>query len=282
MNKILAGVLTLGMASAARAEMRSGSFHAPSLGQDVSYVVQLPPSYAKGDERYPVIYVLHGLFESQAFWERRGLAAMTDALWAKGELPEFVVVAVNGGNSFFVNGRSGRYEDLVTKDIVAEVESKYRIADARAGRGLLGISMGGYAALRLALTHPQAYAAVATHSAMLLTQIPTREDGAGSWHMAAFHEVFGDPIDPALWAANDPLALVEKTPATGLPALSLDCGAQDRYGLFAGNQEFHRRLEARGIQHQFALPPGNHGYEFVQSRLAVSLGFLARALSRPR
>ena len=282
MRNVLAGLLTLGITCAARGEIRAGRFHAASLDQDVAYSVQLPPSYGSGDKRYPVVYVLHGLFESQAFWERRGLAAIVDALWAKGDLAELVIVAVDGGNSFFVNGRAGRYEDLVTKDIVAEIESRYRVADARAGRGLLGVSMGGYAALRLALTHSQAYAAVATHSAMLLTRLPTREDGAGAWHMAAFHGVFGDPIDPALWTANDPLALAERAPATGLPALSFDCGAQDRYGLFAGNQEFHKRLAARGVPHQFALAPGDHGYEFVQSRLPLSLGFLAKALAGRR
>ena len=45
------------------------------------------------------------------------------------------------------------------------------------------------------------------------------------------------------------------------PALYFDCGAQDRYGLFVGNEDLHRRLEKRGVSHDFALLPGDHGYD---------------------
>ena len=120
------------------------------------------------------------------------------------------MVAVDGGNSFFVNAPGGRYEDLVTKDLVAHVESTYRVVPGRKGRALLGVSMGGYAALHVAFEQPGLVAAVATHSAMLLERIPSADQGAGRWHMAAFNKVFGDPIDPALWAESDPLAWARK------------------------------------------------------------------------
>ena len=113
---------------------------------------------------------LHGLFEGSGFWERRGLATLLAGWREKGALPEFLVVAVDGGNSFFVNGKAGRYEDMVTRDLIAHVESSYRVVPGRAGRGLLGISMGGYAALHIAFDQPALFAAVATHSAMLLEQ----------------------------------------------------------------------------------------------------------------
>ncbi len=279
-----AGVLLLAMPWAAAplgAEVEYETFSAPSLDRSVALAVHLPPSYGKGNTRYPVLYVLHGLFESHRFWEGRGLAAILDRLWQTGALPEMIVVAPDGGNSFFVNGRTGRYEDLVTHDVITYVESHYRTVPGREGRALAGVSMGGYAALRLALTHPELYRVVATHSAMVLQKPPTRADGAGSWQMAAFHQVFGEPIDAALWAANDPLALAERADPKSTPALSFDCGAQDRYGLYAGNEELHRRLLARGVGHTFALHPGDHGYEYVRTVLPDSLRFLAAALSGP-
>ena len=265
----------------AAAEVRSERFNAASLGHEVGYTVQLPPSYAKGTARYPVLYALHGLFEGPGFWEQRGLAAMLDDMWAKGELPEFLVVAVDGGNSFFLNGKLGRYEDLVTHDIVAEVESRYRTLPGRDGRALLGVSMGGYAALRIAFTHPELFRAVATHSAMLLMKAPTREEGAGRWQMEAFHQAFGDPLDAALWASNDPLLLAEKADPKATPQISFDCGTEDRYGLFAGNEELHRKLTARGVRHEFKLNPGNHGYEYVKTVLPTSLRFVSAGFSGP-
>ena len=151
----------------AAAEVRQATFESPSLGREVSYVVDLPPSYDASSRSYPVVYALHGLFEGAGFWERRGLARELARLRSKGSVPELIVVAVDGGNSFFVNGPAGRYEDLVTRDLIAHVESAWRVVPGREGRGLLGISMGGYAALRIAFTRPGLFAAVATHSAML-------------------------------------------------------------------------------------------------------------------
>ena len=282
-QKALAVLGALLLAPAARAEVRYSSFHSASLGRDVAVVVQVPPSYhASPKRRYPVVYALHGLFESHAFWEKRGLAAALDGLWAKGNLPEFLVVGVDGGNSFFVNAPGGRYEDLVTRDLIAWAESQWRIVPGREGRALWGVSMGGYAALRIALAQPELYAAVATHSAMLLERLPAPEDGAGSWQMNAFWSVFGRPIDAKLWTANDPLALAARADPKAVPALSFDCGQQDRYGLFHGNEHLHEALEARGVRHAFALHPGDHGYEYVLSVLDRSLGFLGEALAPKR
>jgi S-formylglutathione hydrolase FrmB len=260
------------------AAVRAGSFESPSLGQQVSYVVDLPSSYDGSSKRYPVIYALHGLFEGAGFWERRGLARELSRLRSSGAVPEVVVVAVDGDNSFFVNGPRGRYEDLVTKDLIAHVESTYRVEGGARHRALLGISMGGYAALRIAFTHPDLFAAVATHSAMLLETPPSAAQGAGQWHMRAFHTVFGNPIDEALWNANDPLALARAADATTGPALFVDCGAQDRYGLARGHRTLARILDERGVPHTLELPPGDHGYDFVRGRLALSLPFLAAAL----
>jgi S-formylglutathione hydrolase FrmB len=206
------------------------------------------------------------------------LAGALQALRDRRDVPEFLVVAVDGGNSFFVNGRLGRYEDLVAADLIAHVESTLRVTPGRESRALLGVSMGGYAALRIGLERPGLFRAVAAHSAMLLDAIPSAEQGAGRWHMAAFQAVFGDPIDAALWKANDPLAWAEKADAKPAPALYFDCGSEDRYGLAAGNRVLDQRLTARGIAHTFALHPGDHGYAYVLSVIDRSLRFIGDQL----
>jgi S-formylglutathione hydrolase FrmB len=266
-------------AAAAHAEVRTTRFYSAALQREVACAVHLPPSYATGTRTYPVVYALHGLFESSQFWERRGLSAQLDDLWARQVLPEFVLVAVDGGNSFFVNSALGAYEDLVTRDTIAYTEATYRVRKERAGRGLFGVSMGGYAALRIAFSHPDLFAAVATHSAMLLAGPPRPGQGAAPQHLAAFARVFGEPPDMALWKANDPLDWATRASPGAVPALSFDCGESDRYGLAAGHEELHRRLEARKIPHVFALHPGDHGYEYVRSVLPDSLAFLSKRLA---
>lgn len=272
-------ILLFLLPAASWAELRETSFESKNLGRAVACTIQLPPSYATSKTRYPVVYVLHGLFESEAAWRSRGLDRILEELWAKGAVPELVLVAVDGGNSFFVNSPTGRYEDLVTQDAVAFAERELRVIPGREARGLLGVSMGGYAALRIGLAHPEAFGAVASHSAMLLTAIPRAEDGAGRWQMDAFHRIFGDPIDPKLWQDADPLTWAARAEAAAAPRLYFDCGDRDRYGLFAGNEALHRRLEARGVAHEFSLQPGDHGYEYVRTVLPRSLAFLGHAIA---
>jgi len=267
------------LARGARAEVRTTSFHSDALGRDVACAVQLPPSYASSASTYPVVYALHGLFESHVFWERRGLSAILDDLWARHALPEFVLVAMDGGNSFFANTPLGRYEDLVTHDAISYVESTYRVRRGRGARALWGVSMGGYAALRIAMRYPDLYAAAATHSAMLLSAPPRPGSGADPYQLAAFARVFGEPPDIALWRGNDPLEWAQRVDPRTAPGLSFDCGDHDRYGLAAGHEELHRRLRDRGVAHTFALHPGDHGYEYVRSVLPSSLEFLSARLS---
>jgi S-formylglutathione hydrolase FrmB len=262
------------LCASASAEVRHDTLESKSLGRSVGLSIHVPPGYAQSKDSYPLVVALHGLFESESFWERRGLAEHVEAAWARKRLPEFVLVAPDGGNSFFVDSKSGRYQELVVAEVPAWAERNLRVRPGREGRALLGISMGGYAALRIACARPEVYARVAAHSAMLLQHPPSRAEGAGRWHMAAFEAVFGSPIDRAQWNANDPLALCASAPTTALPALSFDCGSEDRYGLSAGNLALHEQLTARGVAHEFGLYPGDHGYDYVRSVLERSLGFL--------
>jgi S-formylglutathione hydrolase FrmB len=142
--------------------------------------------------------------------------------------------------------------------------------------------MGGYAALRIALSEPDRFVAVATHSAMLLTKPPAAADRARAHQLAALQRVFGDPIDPARWAAADPLTLAQTADPSRVPALWIDCGAQDRHGLAAGHRELERRLQARGIDARVETPPGDHGYEYVRGVLPQALAFLSGRLRAAR
>jgi len=275
----LCGVLVLA-GGLATAEVRDETFTSAALGGEVGYLVDLPDSYGDG-RLYPVVYALHGLFESYDFWTRRGLADSLVQLRAAGEVPDLIVVSVAARNSFFLDSPLGDYETMLTRDLVQHVEEHYEVIPGREGRGLLGVSMGGYAALRIALHRPGLVRAAAAHSAMLLQEIPSQARGAGEWHMRAFERVFGSPIDPVAWAESDPLRWAESA-GPDTPALYFDCGDRDRYGLFRGNRALHEILTARGIDHEFALHPGDHGYEYVLSVLPRSLRFLGSRLGGAR
>lgn len=259
-------------------EVRYASFEPKSVGRTVAYAVELPPSYATSDRSYPVLYFLHGLFENHTFWEKRGLSGVLNDVRSRGEIPELIVVSVDGGNALFMNSALGSFEDLFTQDLVGHVEATYRAIPARHGRALLGFSTGGHAALRVALKRPDVFQVVAAHSAMLLEKIPaTDQEGLGLGYLTAFRRALGNPINPGLWAANDPLAWAARV-GQRTPALYFDCGSEDRYGVFQGNRALHARLEQRKVPHQFSLHPGDHDYGYLKGVLDKSLRFVAGAL----
>ena len=207
--------------------------------------MDLPASYASGDRRYPVVYALHGLFEGHAFWERRGLAGALQALRERRRGPG-------------VPGGGGGRRELVLRERPAgalrrpgrDRPRRARRVDLAGGRpaARAGRSSGSrWAATRpcaSASSDPSLFRAVATHSAMLLEAIPSAEQGAGRWHMAAFQAVFGDPIDAALWTSRTiPWPGPRRPMPKAAPALYFDCGSEDRYGLFAGNRDLDQRLD---------------------------------------
>jgi enterochelin esterase family protein len=261
------------------ASEKAKTFDSKSLGAPVTYVAYLPADYETSKASYPVIYALHGMFENSAFWERRGLAPQYEELVKSGVAPNAIVITVDGGNNLFVNSGKGKYQDMVTKDLVEYIDKTYRTIAKREGRALLGVSMGGYGALNIAFSRPEVFGAVATHSAMLLTEIPTMEAGARGGQMRAFTGVFGEPVDPAVWKADDPLELAKTVDPKKAPALYFDCGGQDRYGLFKGNEALHVILDGRKIPNDFSISPGDHGYEFVKSVFPKSLAFLKSKLA---
>jgi enterochelin esterase-like enzyme len=261
------------------ASEKAKTFESKSLGATVTYVAYLPADYETSKASYPVIYALHGMFENSAFLERRAVLPQYEAAVAAGSAPNAIVVTVDGGNNLFINSPKGRYQDLVSKDLVEHIDKTYRTIAKREGRALLGISMGGYGALNIAFSQPGVFGVVATHSAMLLSQIPTAEAGARGGQMRAFTGVFGEPVDAVAWKAQDPLELAKTADVKGLPALYIDCGSEDRYGLAAGNRMLHDTLESRKIPHTFGLFPGDHGYEYVHSVFPKSLAFLKEKLA---
>ncbi len=264
-----------------------GVFHSQSLGRDVPYAVSLPPSYAASPERrYPLVIFLHGLFNDEQDWERRGVQAALDALRDKGQVGEFIVAIPRGEHSFYINAKQGdRYEDAIVCDFLPFIENRYRTLGVREGRLVAGISMGGYGALLIAFKHPTLFAGVAAHCAALFTELPrppqSDADRIGAWRYGLALKLYGDPPDTEFFEAHNPLA-VARAKAEALRQLSIyfDVGTEDRYRFDIGNRQLHETLEALNIPHKFTLAPGGHGWAFLVSRSEPAFTFCWRTLSQ--
>jgi enterochelin esterase-like enzyme len=125
--------------------------------------VFLPPNYDTSQDRYPVIYYLHGHAADSS--ELLGFEEpLYRAMEQGGEAP-FILVAVNGdnklGGSFYVNAKNGgRWEDHFIQELLPLIDRRYRTLSSAQSRGLMGFSMGGFGVLRLGLAHPELFSAV--------------------------------------------------------------------------------------------------------------------------
>src|SRR5262249_34943681 len=155
-----------------------------------------PASYdANPRKQFPVLYMLHGLGDSNQGLINNGLWSLVDELQSKKRVGEFVIITPNAGRTFYVNSKDGtvRYEDFLIKDFIPAMERKYRIGGTRANRAISGISMGGYGALRTAFKYPQLFSAVSAHSPALIENMPKGSEAAGLGMFMG--KSFGAPFD---------------------------------------------------------------------------------------
>ncbi|MCU1336413.1 MAG: esterase [Bryobacterales bacterium] len=134
---------------------------------DRDVFVYLPPSYAKNrNQRYPVVYFLHGYLAYaetyvNAMWASDG----ADKDVAAGTSKEMIIVfpdshTIYNGSMYSNSPTTGNWETFITEDLINYIDSHYRTIASRESRGLAGHSMGGYGTLRIGMKYPEVYAAI--------------------------------------------------------------------------------------------------------------------------
>ncbi len=123
--------------------------------------VYTPPGYESGEGRYPVFYLLHGAFDSDASWSTVGRAGfILDNLIAAGKAKPMVVVMPHGHTGPFRFGGplGGDFENEFVADIMPQMEKRYRVITDRAHRAMAGLSMGGAHTLNIGIPHLDQFA----------------------------------------------------------------------------------------------------------------------------
>jgi S-formylglutathione hydrolase FrmB len=255
----------------------------PALGRVVPYSLYLPDGYGASAQRYPVLFLLHGLGGSEADWVTAGALGPTlDRLIAERAVPPMVVVAPGFGDSWYVDnpdrGGFGAAESAFLGDLVQHVDRTWSTAGRRTGRAVAGLSMGGWGAMRFAMLRPDLFVAAAGLSAAIVTADQATTEPWRGW----FTGVFGTPFDPARFRAASPLALVPRLAAADpRPALFLTCGDDDELGLEEGSVLLHRALERAGIASELRVTDGGHGWAVWARELDPVLRFVGTALAGP-
>lgn len=283
-------ILWLGATLPAHARVECGAVKSQLLKANVRYCAYLPPGYdlpvhqgaGTTTLRYPVLYFLHGLGDNEQTLMNSGELNLIDNLQEEHKIGDFLIVTPQGGANFYVNSRDGRvrYGDFFLREFMPFIERKYRIAAGRNTRGISGVSMGGYGALRMAFAHPELFGSASAHSAALVASPRMLNSALNSNSELAqvLGRAFGKPVDMPFWEANSPFVIARKNaPLLRNMKIYFDCGKEDDYGFEAGAQALHDQLKAEKIKHEFHLYPGNHGLRYFLAHLGESLQFHSAA-----
>jgi enterochelin esterase family protein len=129
--------------------------------------VYTPPGYESGEGRFPIFYLLHGAFDSDASWSTVGRAGfILDNLIAAGKARPMVMVMPHGhtGPFRFGSGFTDEFEREFIADIMPQMEKRYRVHTDRANRAMAGLSMGGMHTLNIGIPHLDKFAYLGVYS----------------------------------------------------------------------------------------------------------------------
>ncbi len=160
-------------------------YDSPGLEMDRRITIYTPPGYEVSNEKYPVLYLLHGAGGDEDAWTTLGREAqILDNLIAQGKAKPMIVVMPNGNviqDAAPGEGSDGFYKPqfMVPKtmdgtyeanfmDIVKFVESNYRVKADKADRAIAGLSMGGFHALHISRYYPNMFDYIGLFSAAIM------------------------------------------------------------------------------------------------------------------
>jgi S-formylglutathione hydrolase FrmB len=242
-----------------------------------------PPSYRTSpSRRYPVLLFLHDGYGDVRTLERRGVTGDLAARMSGGRLPEFFVVAPGAPGSWFSDSfdRKRRWEEFLTRDLLREIETRYRVLSGPAARGITGISMGGYGAVKIALKHPELFGSVSALSGALIPIALEDLPRYGWITRLTLKRVFGSRLEANSLSANDVWDILHETRFTHAPFFAhLRAGTEDFYGLDRVAAQFGTYLNEHGIPTEIVLETGGHDWSYWRRALVAIAEWHARRFS---
>src|SRR4051812_29620805 len=97
---ILVNGQTMAQSVSSPDQVTTVDFESKSVGRKLKYNIALPVNYAKSDDRYPVLYLLHGYSGNYTNWARNAAPRFAGAY-------DLIVVMPDAGNSWYANWAEG-------------------------------------------------------------------------------------------------------------------------------------------------------------------------------
>jgi enterochelin esterase-like enzyme len=210
-------------------------YDSQTVGAKRTMQVYTPPGYTT-DQKYPVLYLLHGIGGDETEWQRFATpGVLLDNLIADGKAVPMIIVMPNGRaqkddrvgpNAMATAPAFAKFEGDLLDDVIPAIQSRYSTHTNRESRALAGLSMGGGQSLNFGLTHLDTFAWIGGFSSAPNTKKPAD-------------------------LVPDPASAMER-----LKLLWLSCGNKD--GLIGISQGMHTYLKEKGVPHIWHVDGNGH------------------------
>lgn len=254
----------------------SRSFRSAALERDWSYSIYLPTGYRRDAARMPVLYLLHGNNGDANDWITQGhLQAAADTLIERKEMPPLVIVMPQGGTEWYVD-RKEKMETAFFDDLLPEIESRYSVATQRGGRMIGGVSMGGFGALRYAMTQPEMFCGALLLSPAIYANEPPYASAARRVG------VFGDrQFDPHVWHTLNYPALWERYMSRPYRLPMFIAAGDDDLTIQAEASVLYTHLRQAGNPAALRIIDGGHTWDVWSALLPAALKYTAGCVKPP-
>lgn len=228
-----------------RGQIETVEYDSTTVGLKRKARVYTPPGYTK-DEKYPVLYLLHGIGGDENEWARGGaIDVILDNLFADKKAVPMIVVLPNGRAGKGITARDSiprqtpafaAFEKDLLTDLIPYIEKTYSVQADRESRALAGLSMGGGQSLNFGLAHLDTFAWVGGFSSAPNTKRPA--------------DLIKDPAEAA----------------KKLRLLYVACGDKD--GLLDISQGVHKLLDEKKVPHRYNIVAGGkHDFKMWKADL---------------
>jgi len=225
-------------------------YDSPGNGMSRRVTIYTPSGYEASKEKYPVLYLLHGMGGDEEAWIALGRTSqILDNLIAQGKAKPMIVVMTNGnvaqeaapGESSLGYAKpsmqlehtmDGKFEETFS-DVIKFVESNYRVKTEKSGRAIAGLSMGGYHSLHISRYYPNTFDYVGLFSAAIM---------ADPKNTSKVYENFDSTLEAQM--------------KNGYKLYWIGLGKTDF--LFKTNTEYRAKLDKMGMKYTYVETEGGH------------------------
>lgn len=226
------------------------------LGRDMSYRVITPNGYRQSSNRFPVIYLLHGLYGHFNNWtDKTHIRTYADSY-------HFIIVMPEGNDGWYTDSATvpnDKYESYIISELIPEIDKKYRTQADREHRIVAGLSMGGYGSIKFGLKYPNLFSVVGSFSGAF--DAPMRNKASNN-NWPSIPVVFGAEDNKIRSENNifDILRGFDQLRLTNVPYIYFACGTEDPY--ITINRDFDALLIEKKVPHEYRELPGKHAWDF--------------------